>query len=103
MVCVVCRPSDQRQHHQIGSGQARPRLVVVGLDEVGEVLGLLVAVVVVAVAVAVVVLGADVLHLVDVAALGAALNGAVAGDLDGGSCTLALVRPRLQGYEGCWW
>lgn len=96
MVCVVCCPSDQRWHHQVGTGQARPRLVVLGLDEVGEVLGLLVAVVIVTVAVPVVVLGTDVLHLVDVAALGAALNGAVAGDLDGGSCALALVRSRLQ-------
>ncbi|KAL2281031.1 hypothetical protein FJTKL_12137 [Diaporthe vaccinii] len=76
-------------------GYARLRLVVVGLDEVGEVLGLLVAVVVVAVAV-VVVRGADVLHLVDAAALGATLDGAVAGDLDGGNCALALVRSRLR-------
>lgn len=92
-VYVVCCPSDQRRYHQTGSGQARLRLVVLGLDEVGEVLGLLVAVVVVAVAV-VVVLGTDVLHLVDAAALGAALDGAVAGDLDGGSCALALVHSR---------
>lgn len=56
---------------------------VLGLDEVGKGLGLLVAVVVV-VAVVVGVLGrADVLHLVDRAALGAALDGAVAGDLSG--------------------
>lgn len=59
-------------------------LPVVGLDEVGEVLGLLVCVVVVVMAVVVVVavvLGTEVLHLVDVAALGASLNGALAGDL----------------------
>lgn len=53
-------------------------LVVLGLDEVAHVLGLLVSVVVVAV---VVVLGTDVLHLVDVAALGASFDRAVAGDL----------------------
>lgn len=94
-VCVVCCPSDQRRCHQTGLGQGTPRLVVLGLDEVGEVLGLLVAVVVMAVAV-VVVLGADVLHLVDAAALGAALDGAVAGDLDGRSCALALIRSRLH-------
>lgn len=58
-------------------------LPVVGLDEVGEVLGLLVAVVVVAVTVVVaVVLGTEVLHLVDVATLGASLDGALAGDLE---------------------
>lgn len=57
-------------------------LPVVGLDEVGEVLGLLVAVVVVTVVVVVaVVLGSEVLHLVDVTALGASLDGALAGDL----------------------
>lgn len=85
-VYVVCWPSGQRRRHH---------LVVLGLDKVGEVLGLLVAVVVVTVAV-VVVLGADVLHLVDTAALGAALDGAVAGDLDDGSWALALVRCRLR-------
>lgn len=51
-------------------------LVVLRLDEVGEGLGLLVAVVVV-----VVILGADVDHLVDAAALGASLNGALTGHL----------------------
>lgn len=56
--------------------------MVGGLDEVREGLGLLVAVVVVAVVV--VVLGTDVLHLVDATALGAALDGAVAGDLSTG-------------------
>lgn len=50
-------------------------LAVLGLDKVGKGLGLLVAVVVVAV---VVVLRSDVLHLVDAAALGASLNGALA-------------------------
>lgn len=54
------------------------RVAVLGLDVIGEGLGLLVAVVVVAV---VVVRGTDVVHLVDAAALGAALDGAVLGDL----------------------
>ena len=57
-------------------------LVVLGLDIVGHGLGLLEAVVVVVVAVAVV-LGADVVHLVDGAALGAALDGALAAHLEG--------------------
>lgn len=56
-------------------------LPVLGLDKVGEGLGLLEAVVVVIVVVVVGVLGADVVHLVDVAALGAALDGALAGHL----------------------
>lgn len=57
-------------------------LVVLGLDEVRKGLGLLVSVVVVvAVVVVVVALGADELHLVDTAALGAALNRAIASDL----------------------
>lgn len=53
---------------------------VLRLDEVGHGLGLvdLVGVVVVVVAI---VLGADVVHLVDAAALGAALDGALAGHL----------------------
>jgi hypothetical protein len=55
-------------------------LPVLGLDVVGEGLGLLVAVVVVVVAV--VVLGSDVLHLVDAAALGASLDGALTGHLE---------------------
>lgn len=56
-------------------------LPVLRLDKVAEVLGLLVSVVVVAVVIVSVVRRADVLHLVDVAALGATLNGAVLGDL----------------------
>lgn len=56
-------------------------LPVLGLDVVGKGLGLLEAVVVVVVVVSVVVLGTDVVHLVDVAALGAALDGALAGHL----------------------
>lgn len=55
------------------------RLPVLGLDVVGKGLGLLVTVVVVTV---VVVLGTNVLHLVDAAALGAPLNRALAGHLD---------------------
>lgn len=59
-----------------------PNLPVLGLDVVGEGLRVLVAVVV-AVAVVVVVLGgANVLHLVHAAALGASLNGALAGHLE---------------------
>lgn len=57
------------------------RLVVFGLDKVAEVLGLLVSVVVVAVVIVAVVRRANVLHLVDIAALGAALDGAVLGNL----------------------
>ena len=53
-------------------------VAVLGLDVVGERLGLGVFRLVVVV---VVILRADVLHLVDVAALGAALDGAVAGNL----------------------
>lgn len=91
-------------HRTVGgttrSGQDRPRLVVLGLDEVGEVLGVLVAVVAVAVVVVVVVLGAEVLHLVDAAALGAALDGAVAGDLrscsSSASAPIFFVRIRLS-------
>ena len=56
--------------------------MVLGLDKVGKGLGLLPSVVVVVVIVAVaVILGSDVLHLVNAAALGAPLDGAVAGDL----------------------
>lgn len=66
---------------------------VLGLDEVGEGLGLLVAVAVVVAVVVVVVLGrADVLHLVDGAALGAALDGAVAGDLGTRSAFTELLK-----------
>ena len=65
-------------------------LVVLGLDEVGEGLGLLVAVVVV-VSVAVV-LGTDVLHLVDTTALGAALDRALTGHLE----AMQLVRVRKK-------
>ena len=53
-------------------------VAVLRLDVVGERLGLGVVRLVVVV---VVVLRSDVLHLVDVAALGAALDGAVAGNL----------------------
>jgi hypothetical protein len=53
-------------------------VAVFGLDVVGEGLGLLELLVVV---VMVVILGTDVVHLVDGAALGAALNGAVLGHL----------------------
>jgi hypothetical protein len=61
---------------------ATTRLPVLGLDEVGEVLGLLVSVVVVAVAVIVVIVsGAHIVHLVNAAALRAPLNGALAGHL----------------------
>lgn len=56
-------------------------LPVLGLDVVGKGLGLLEAVVVVIVVVVVGVLGTDVVHLVDVAALGAALDGALASHL----------------------
>lgn len=62
-------------------------LPVLGLDKVGEGLGLLEAVVVVVVVVGV--LGTEVLHLVDVAALGAALDGALAGHLLSVSSLLA--------------
>ena len=58
-----------------------PDLPVLRLDKVGEGLGLLVAVtvaVIVAVAVGVL-LGANVLHLIDAAALGASLDGALTG------------------------
>lgn len=58
-----------------------PDLPVLRLDEVAEVLGLLVAVVVVAMVIVAVVLGPNVAHLVDTAALGAALNGALLGNL----------------------
>lgn len=61
------------------SGRIALAVAVLGLDVVGKGLGLLDTVVVVVMVV--VVLGADVLHLVDGAALGAALNGALAGDL----------------------
>lgn len=57
------------------------RSPVLRLDKVAEVLGLLVSVVVVTVVIMSVIRRADVLHLVDVAALGAALDGAVLGDL----------------------
>lgn len=81
-------------------------LPVLGLDVVGEGLGLLVAVVVV-VAVAVV-LGSDVLHLVDAAALGASLHRSLAGHLHGpwSAFYLAFSRagflwlPRLGAEEG---
>lgn len=74
---VLCHP----RTHVIPLSSAD--LPVVGLDEVGEVLGLLESVVVVTVVVVVaVVLGTEVLHLVDAAALGASLDGAVAGDLE---------------------
>lgn len=53
-------------------------VAVLGLDEVGEGLGLLDLG---AVVVVVVNLGADVVHLVDGAALGAALNGALSRQL----------------------
>jgi hypothetical protein len=57
------------------------RLVtVLGLDKVGKCRGLLVTVVVVVVAV---VRGANILHLVDAAALGAPLDGALLGHLEG--------------------
>lgn len=61
-------------------GAIRSSVAVLGLDVVGKGLGLLVLGVVVVVAV-VVVLGTDKVHLVDAAALGAALNGAVLGEL----------------------
>lgn len=54
-------------------------VAVLGLDEVGKGLGLLDLGRVVVV---VVVLGADVVHLVDAAALGASLDGALLGKLD---------------------
>lgn len=54
-------------------------VAVLGLDEVGESLGLLDLLGVVVVAV---VLGTDVLHLVDAAALGASLNGALLGQTE---------------------
>jgi len=60
-----------------------PRSPVRGLDVVGKRLGLLVPVMVVAMSV-VVVLGSDVLHLVDAAALGAALDGAGTRHLEAG-------------------
>lgn len=53
-------------------------VAVLGLDEVGESLGLLDLLGVVVVAV---VLGTNVLHLVDATALGASLNGALLGQL----------------------
>ncbi len=56
---------------------AHLRVSVLGLDVVGKRLGLLVAVMVIVVTV-VVVLGPDILHLVDAAALGASLEGALA-------------------------
>lgn len=60
-------------------GVMRSSVAVLGLDVVGKRLGLLVlGSVVVAV---VVVLGADIVHLVDAAALGATLNGAFLGEL----------------------
>jgi len=57
----------------------RLSVAVLRLDVVGKGLGLLEGRVVVVVVMVVVVLGANVLHLVDAAALGATLDGAVAG------------------------
>lgn len=56
-------------------------VAVLGLDEVGKGLGLLDLLGVVSVAVVVVVLGTNVLHLVDAAALGASLQGTLLGKL----------------------
>jgi hypothetical protein len=62
-------------------GAMRLSVAVLGLDVVGKGLGLLDLGAVVVVVV-VVVLGADVLHLVDAAALGASLDGALAGHVE---------------------
>lgn len=72
-------------------------LPVLGLDEVGEGLGLLEAVVV---AVGVVVLRADVLHLVNAAALGAPLDRALAGHLRTGVMSAGTSH---TGPEPCRW
>ena len=56
--------------HQL-SGSILP---ILGLDKVGECLGLLVPVMVVVAVVVTIILRADVLHLVDAAALGASLD-----------------------------
>lgn len=78
-------------------------LSVLRADEIREGLGLLVAVAVAVVVVVVVMgvsLGADVLHLQDVAALRAALDRAVTGHLDGeelGDCTISHTAPCSRG------
>lgn len=79
--CTSCSnlPGASKQYAE--SPQAiRSSVAVLGLDVVGKGLGLLVLGVVVVVAV-VVVLGTNKVHLVDATALGAALNGAVLGEL----------------------
>lgn len=95
---ILCR------HHR--DGTSRLRSVVLGPDEIDKSLRLLVAVVAVAVAV-VVVLGADVLHLVDGAALGATLDGASARHLIRGyklSAWLSWVELCAFGWIGtCAW
>lgn len=63
-------------------GAIRSSVAVLGLDVVGE--GLRLGVLGAVVVAVVVVLGANVVHLVDAAALGAALDGAVLGDLNCG-------------------
>lgn len=67
--------------HRITLQHAPSRLPVLGLDKVAKVLWLLISVVVVAVVIVSVVRRANVLHLVDTTALGAALDRAVLGDL----------------------
>ena len=71
-------------------------VAVLGLDVVGEGLGLLKGRVVVVVVMVVVVLGTNVLHLVDAAALGATLDGAVAGHLGRRSVIRHLRRDPVQ-------
>lgn len=67
---------------------------VLGLDVIGKGLGLLELGRVVVV---VVILGADVVHLVDAAALGASLNGALAGEL---SVTMSAIHFHPSGIAG---
>lgn len=67
------------------------RLPVLRLDKVAEVLGLLVSVVVVTVVIVSVIRRADVLHLVDAAALGATLDGALLGDLSASQQLIVLA------------
>lgn len=76
---------------------ALPELPVLGLDVVGKGLGLDEAVVVV---VGVVVLGPNVLHLVDITALGAALNRALAGHLRTGMECVSGLSAGLAWWRG---
>lgn len=77
---LVTLPVPLDSVRSLSSSRLAINLAVLRLDEVGKGLGLLVTVVVV-VSVAVV-LGTDVLHLVDTTAFGAALDWALTGHLE---------------------